>query len=82
MSQAASLMIIDKHLFSQKDIVAEMFSCLSIPQLYHLLAHFQPSKMSMVPVPSSVLQTIKSWEHKEQTMDEMIAQPGLTPSLP
>jgi len=92
-SQAASVMLIDKSVFNDKGLILEHFSGLTFGQIFGLILHYQPSKLSPASVPAGILKQLEGWakeaQKKLQSVDDfnnvhvplkMIELPGVRSS--
>lgn len=70
--EAANLMIVSKKGFGEQAQIEEMFTKLSTSQIYHLLAYFQPSKLSPSAVSASVLNKIRGWGNIEFDVEKLM----------
>jgi len=66
LSQAANIIILDKTLFSDKDVVASIFPSLNWKQIGCILSSFQPDKTSPGEVPKSVMKFVEAHAAKDQ----------------
>eukprot|EP01126_Amoeba_proteus_P067473 TRINITY_DN9975_c0_g2_i4.p1 TRINITY_DN9975_c0_g2~~TRINITY_DN9975_c0_g2_i4.p1 ORF type:complete len:478 (+),score=103.81 TRINITY_DN9975_c0_g2_i4:192-1436(+) len=58
MNQVANLLVVEKTIMMDLQLVQSLFPSLTLDHLYYILLHFQPSHMSPNPVDSSILQQL------------------------
>jgi len=66
MSELANLLVLDKNLFSDKDLIKSLFQKLTLRQLHYFLNHFKPTASNPQPVPTGILEKMKTWETIEE----------------
>lgn len=59
-TQSCNVLVLDKLIFTDVNLVKQLVPILSMPQLLRLLSKFQPSSIAPQPVPKNVLKHVES----------------------
>eukprot|EP01126_Amoeba_proteus_P060746 TRINITY_DN8077_c0_g2_i1.p1 TRINITY_DN8077_c0_g2~~TRINITY_DN8077_c0_g2_i1.p1 ORF type:complete len:1148 (+),score=334.16 TRINITY_DN8077_c0_g2_i1:171-3614(+) len=60
MNQVANLLVVEKAIMKDMQLINTLFPALNLDHLYYILLHFQPSHMAPNPVDSSILRELFS----------------------
>eukprot|EP01126_Amoeba_proteus_P030450 TRINITY_DN30105_c0_g1_i1.p1 TRINITY_DN30105_c0_g1~~TRINITY_DN30105_c0_g1_i1.p1 ORF type:complete len:216 (+),score=57.15 TRINITY_DN30105_c0_g1_i1:44-649(+) len=80
-TDAVNLMVLDQNLFTDRELITNLFPNLSLQQIFYLLSHLQPSTLSTGEIPSHIVICFRSWGCHTRFMKDKMILPSINTLL-